>query len=82
METIDAVIGLELRVLRIRAKQSQPQVAEAIAADWGSTVHASTISAWENGTSPITLRLLSCYARAFGVGIGDILRKAGLDEAA
>lgn len=48
----------------------------------GRKVHASTMSAWEKGATPITVELLGIYATEFEIGIGEIIRRAGLDEAA
>ena len=81
-QQLNEALGTELRVLRARHKLSQEQLAIALEPYFGRAPHTSTISAWENGLTSISVELLSAYAGAFEIGIGDIIRSAGLDRAA
>ena len=67
-------------VLRARHRLSQGQLSTVLEPFIGRKVHPSTISQWENGATPITVDLLGAYAAAFELGIGDIIRSAGLDK--
>lgn len=69
-------IAAELRALRARLKITQSELADRLG------VTSGTISKWENGLVPLTVDCLQRYATIFATSVVDIIRDAGLDEAA